>query len=253
MAVVEVDASDVGVEAVLSQRVAADQKLHPCAFFSKRLTPAERNYDIGNRELLGVKLALEEWQHWLKGTKLPFLVWSDHKNLEYIQSARRLNSRRSLFLTWFNFTLSYRPGSRNVKPDTLSLHFLERTLPALISSFHPPVWSPHSPGRWRPSSTSLPSCPSSCPPNRLFVPPDLRSEVLQWAHSSQLTCRPGIQRTKAVLCRLWWSSLGENTRGFVNTCPTVRMSLSTDPTADTTCENEPPDSVLLRDVAIRTH
>lgn len=56
----EVDASDVGVGGVLSQRSPADQKLHPCTFFSRRLSPAERNYDIGNRELLAVKLALEE-------------------------------------------------------------------------------------------------------------------------------------------------------------------------------------------------
>lgn len=55
--VVEVDASDVGVGAVLSQRSALDQKLHPCAFFSHRLSPAEQDYDIGNRELLAVKLS----------------------------------------------------------------------------------------------------------------------------------------------------------------------------------------------------
>ena len=61
--VIEVDASDVGVGAVLSQWAAIDQKLHPCAFFSRQLAPAERNYDIGNRELLAVKLALEEWRH----------------------------------------------------------------------------------------------------------------------------------------------------------------------------------------------
>ena len=72
---VEVDASDVGVGAVLSQRAVEDQKLHPCAFFSHRLSPTERNYD-GNRELLAVKLALEEWLHWLEGTKQPFLVWT---------------------------------------------------------------------------------------------------------------------------------------------------------------------------------
>ena len=84
--VVEVDASDMGVGAVLSQRAASDQKLHPCAFFSRRLSPAERNYDIGNRELLAVKLALEEWRHWLEGTKQPSLVWTDHKNLEYIRT-----------------------------------------------------------------------------------------------------------------------------------------------------------------------
>ncbi|XP_029285544.1 uncharacterized protein LOC115007027, partial [Cottoperca gobio] len=92
--VVEVDASDVGVGAVLSQRAAEDGKMHPCAFYSRRLTPAECNYDIGNRELLAVKLALEEWRHWLEGSKVPFVVWTDHKNLEYIQTARRLNSRQ---------------------------------------------------------------------------------------------------------------------------------------------------------------
>ncbi len=40
----------------------------PVRVFSHRLSPAERNYDIGNRELLAVKLALEEWRHWLEGS-----------------------------------------------------------------------------------------------------------------------------------------------------------------------------------------
>ena len=91
--VVEVDASESGAGAVLSQRSPEDNKLHPCAFFSRKLSPAEANYDIGNRELLAVKLALEEWRHWLEGAEHPFLVWTDHKNLEYIQTAKRLNSR----------------------------------------------------------------------------------------------------------------------------------------------------------------
>lgn len=47
--VVEVDASEVGVRAVLSQRSPQDNKLHPCAYFSHCLSPSERNYDIGNR------------------------------------------------------------------------------------------------------------------------------------------------------------------------------------------------------------
>lgn len=58
--IVEVDASDVGVGTVLSQRSAEDNKVHPCAFFSHRLTPAERNYDVGNRKLLAIRLALGE-------------------------------------------------------------------------------------------------------------------------------------------------------------------------------------------------
>ena len=58
--VVEVNASNVGIGAILSQKSAKDNKHHPCAFFSRKLTPAEKNYDIGNKELLAVKVALEE-------------------------------------------------------------------------------------------------------------------------------------------------------------------------------------------------
>ena len=59
--VVEVDASETGVGGILSQRSPDDNKMHPCAFFSHKLDPPERNYDVGNRELLAVVLALEGW------------------------------------------------------------------------------------------------------------------------------------------------------------------------------------------------
>lgn len=53
-------ATDSGVGAVLSQRAHRNQKLHPSAFFSRRLTPVEWNYNVRNWELLAIKLALEE-------------------------------------------------------------------------------------------------------------------------------------------------------------------------------------------------
>lgn len=112
--VVEVDASDAGVKAMLSQQAA------------RRLSSAERNYNIRNCELLAVKMALEEWCHWLEEASIPFFIWTDHRNLEYICTAKRLNSRQarwSLFFKWFNFTLSYPPESLNVKPDVLSWQF----------------------------------------------------------------------------------------------------------------------------------
>lgn len=106
--IVEVDASDLGVGAVLSQRSTKDNRLHPCAFFSRRLNLAEQKYLIGERELLAVKLALEEWRHWLEGAEQPFLVWTDHRNLEYLRSVKRLNTRQAcwgLFFGYFNFTI----------------------------------------------------------------------------------------------------------------------------------------------------
>ena len=99
--VVEVDASNVGVGAILSQRI-SDGKLHPCAFYSHRLSPTEARYDVGDRELLAVKMALEEWRHWLEGAQDPFLVWSDHKNLEYLKQAKRLNPRQAQWALFFS-------------------------------------------------------------------------------------------------------------------------------------------------------
>ena len=124
--VVEVDASEVGVGGILSQRSRHDKTLHPCAFFSRSLSPAERNYDVGDRELLAIKLALEEWRHWLEGAEHPFRIWTDHKNLLYIQQTKRRNARQArwaMFFNRFNYTLTYRPGSRNTKPDALSRMF----------------------------------------------------------------------------------------------------------------------------------
>lgn len=101
-----------------------DDRLHPCAFFSRHLSPAEWNYDVGNRELLA--LVLQEWRHWLEGAPEPYIVWRDHKNLAFLRGAKQLNSRQAqwaLFLGQFDFVLTYRPGSKNVKPDALLHQF----------------------------------------------------------------------------------------------------------------------------------
>ncbi|KAK3525812.1 hypothetical protein QTP70_010321 [Hemibagrus guttatus] len=131
--VVEVDASSSGIGAVLSQRHGEPGKLHPCAFYSRKLTAAEANYDAGNRELLSMKAALEEWRHWLKGVCHPFLVFTDHRNLEYLRGAKWLNPRQArwaLLFTHFQFSVTYRPRSKNSKADALSRQFEAQSKPA---------------------------------------------------------------------------------------------------------------------------
>lgn len=132
------------MRAVLSQRASTDGKIHPCAFFSRKISPTEWKYNVGNRELLAIKMALEEWRQWLEGAKHPFIVWTDHQNLAYLQTTRWFNppqARWSLFFTRFQFSITYRPGSHNVKPDSLSRLFseIEERESVLNTSFAPIV------------------------------------------------------------------------------------------------------------------
>ncbi len=241
--VVEVDASEVGVGAVLSQRATSNNKVHPCAFFSHRLSPAERNYDIGNRELLAVKLALEEWRHWLEGSGVPFIVWTDHKNLEYIQSAKRLNSRQArwaLFFGRFDFSISYQPGSKNIKPDALSRIFDISDRPVSPECIIPErlvvsavTWEIESKVR-----TALEGVtpPPGCPTGRLFVPEGLRSNVIQWGHCSNVACHPGIGRTMfLVKQRFWWRAMARDIREFVLACSVCARGKTS---------NRPPEGLL---------
>lgn len=224
--IVEVDASDTGVGAVLSQRSGPDQKLHPCAFFFRKLTPAERNYDVADWELLAVKMALEEWRHWLESSKQPFVVWTDHKNLSYIQSAKRLNShqaRWSLFFGRFNFTFTYRPGSRNVKPDALSRQHSSKETNSRPNTILPAscvvaavTWEIESVFR---EAQRLQPDPGSGPLNRLFVPDSVRSQTLQWVHTSRFACHPGINRTLRLLKQhFWWLRMEADIRENVAAC-----------------------------------
>jgi len=57
---IEADSSDFTSGAVLSQQLPGEEKWHPVAFYSKSLSPVERNYEIHDKEMLAIIRALEE-------------------------------------------------------------------------------------------------------------------------------------------------------------------------------------------------
>jgi hypothetical protein len=77
---VEVDASNYAIGAVLMQRN-DENILHPVAFFSKTMNKAQRNYDVYNRELLGLRETLRTWRPYLHQAKHKVKVHTDHANL----------------------------------------------------------------------------------------------------------------------------------------------------------------------------
>ncbi|KAI2660671.1 Transposon Tf2-6 polyprotein [Labeo rohita] len=220
--IVEVDASSTGVGAVLSQRQGESLKMFPCAYFSHKLTSPERNYDVGNRELLAIKLALEEWRHWLEGAKHPFTVLTDHKNLEYLRSAKLLNHRQArwaLFFSRFDFTVTYRPGSQNTKADALSRQF-EPDQPASSSETILPTAIFVAPVNWDimteiSEAQAQDPTPADCPANLTYVPLALRPRLGP----------PGIEATLQLLSnRFWWPHQRADTIDLVKRCATCNIS-----------------------------
>ena len=120
--ILEVDASDFVSAGVLSQRD-TDGLIRPVAYFSKKHSAQECNYEIYDKELLAIIRALEEWRPECEGAAFPIEVLSDHKNLQYFMSTKRLSRRQvrwSEFLSRFHFKISYRPGKLNGKADALT-------------------------------------------------------------------------------------------------------------------------------------
>ena len=116
------DASLLTAGAVLLQPD-ANEDLHLCAYFSRTFSPAQRNYDIYDRELLAVILALEEWRQYLQGTQHPITIITDHKNLSYMRDPRKLSRRQarwSLFLQDFDIIWQVTPGTKMAPADALS-------------------------------------------------------------------------------------------------------------------------------------
>ncbi|THH05355.1 hypothetical protein EW146_g9923 [Bondarzewia mesenterica] len=118
---VDTDASLTATGGILLQQ-GEDGQWHPCAYLSKGFSPAERNYDVYDRELLAIVRAFEAWRHFLEGSEHTVEIHSDHKNLTFYKDARKLNRRQArwaLFLTRFDFKIHHVKGIKCV-PDSLS-------------------------------------------------------------------------------------------------------------------------------------
>jgi hypothetical protein len=94
----------------------------PIAYFSRKMTSAERNYPTRDQELLAIRDALHQWKHYLLGVS--FVIHSDHESLKYLFTQKELTGR---LLRWCDFIqqfdfgdVKYLPGEKNSVGDALS-------------------------------------------------------------------------------------------------------------------------------------
>jgi len=108
----ETDTLDFALGAILSQ-FGINGLLHPVAIYSRKLTNAEINYQVYDKELLAIITAFEQWRPYLVGAQHRVQVMIDHKNLQYFTTTRTLNCRQahwSIFLIDFDFEIQYQPS-----------------------------------------------------------------------------------------------------------------------------------------------
>ena len=114
------DACAYAVGAVLQQ----DQGngLQPVAYRSRKLTPAECNYDVREREFLAIVDACSHWRQYLHSDE-PFRLLTDHDSIKYHRTMPHLTGRLARWvekLAEFNYTVEHIPGVQNVVADALS-------------------------------------------------------------------------------------------------------------------------------------
>jgi len=117
--VLDTDASNFGIGAVLSQKQDGLEKV--ISYFSRVLNRAERNYCVTRRELLSIVESIKAFHHYLYGRK--FLVRTDHASLKWLLSFKDVEGQLARWtekLQQYDFEITYRKGKLHANADGLS-------------------------------------------------------------------------------------------------------------------------------------
>ena len=206
---VKTDASAFAIGTTLTQPDDMDTH-HPVAFLSASLSPAERNYDIYDCELLAIIKAFHHWCHHLLGAAHLITVLTNHNNLAYFREPHKITGHQACWmetLTEFDFCLLHIPGPLNTVADLLSCR------PDLNEGVNP----------LNKDVTVL--------PNSLFIKTvmvttdnDMRNAVRE-CHNTPAAGHPSITNTWALVQRRFTGpKLWEFTEQYIRACPTCQSN-----------------------------
>ncbi|KAJ8359662.1 hypothetical protein SKAU_G00161870 [Synaphobranchus kaupii] len=117
--IVDTDASNTGVGAVLSQEDEDGERV--VAYYSRALGKAERNYCVTRRELLAVVRALHHFRPYLQGSH--FLLRTDHASLTWLLTFKDPEGQVARWLEQlqgYDFEIRHRAGRLHGNADALS-------------------------------------------------------------------------------------------------------------------------------------
>ena len=117
-----VDASDVGVGAVLLQEDSKGVD-HTIGYFSHKFNASQRNYSTSEKEALALVYALQHFDFYISPTRFPLQVYTDHNTLVFLNKVKTKNQRLwrwSLALQSLDLEIRHIAGKDNVLADALS-------------------------------------------------------------------------------------------------------------------------------------
>jgi hypothetical protein len=94
----ETDASQFAIAAILSQKLYVGEEhigWYPITFWSRKMIPAEFNYETYDRELLAIVEGFKQFRHYLEGAAHAVQVLTDHNNLRGFMGVKQLNGRQA--------------------------------------------------------------------------------------------------------------------------------------------------------------
>ena len=120
--VLEVDASDRGIGAILLQQDESDE-LHPVSYYSRKLDAAQLSYSTVEKEALAMINGLQHFNIYITPSAQPTVVLTDHNPLVFVNKMKNKNRRLlswNLILQEYNLVIKHVKGVNNQCADALS-------------------------------------------------------------------------------------------------------------------------------------
>ncbi|MBW0563374.1 hypothetical protein O181_103089 [Austropuccinia psidii MF-1] len=191
--------------------------------------PAELNYEIHDKELLGIVWALKRWREFLLSLSNSFEVLTDHSSLQDFISSKALTrpqARWAEFLSEFHFTITYCPGRLATLPDALSLEVFSD----LVDKIQKELWQDKNykeilkqlaRGESIPDYSLEPQAKLLLFKDRVVIPrnEELQLNILQRRHDSTLAGHPGEEKTLKLIKRdFYWAGMNQFIKDNASSC-----------------------------------
>lgn len=238
--VIQTDASDYGLGAVLSQSFPDGERA--VSFISRSLTSSERKYSTTEKECLAVLWAIEKFRPYVEATH--FTVVTDHFALLWLNNLKDPSGRLARWcvkLQQYDFEIVHRRGKDNIVPDALS-----RSIPTVNELSVTPLFEGFKDDWYRKMQGNVTSKPLDYPLWRVdkgilyhkvrnlypglehegfewkvVVPKSHRVDLISGHHDGPTAGHAGIFKTyHRLLQKYFWPKMRADVAKYVRSCRT---------------------------------